>query len=173
MPGPGDDDDFFDVADDDEVVPDPPPWQDPHAAVPELLPEGDDPSTRPVAIPVLDERTFVEECCARLNAFLLMVPEDARQILGTFVEYHHELARLHRTEQVRKRLERELPPVDPEDDAAPGSTVAALFAGILQTRHGDGYCLRPVFVPDPTRPSGYRVEKFTVVDQEQVHDDKE
>lgn len=139
--------------------PSPPPWNDPHAAVPETISE-DDPSTQPMAIPVLDEKAFVEECCIRLNAFLAAAPQDAQHLLGTFLAFQHELA------SVQVEIQ------DPLSDRKAGSTVAALFAGILQTRHGDGWCIRPIFLPDPNRPGKNTLARFEAVKQDEIHERK-
>lgn len=116
-------------------------------------------------ISVIDERTFVTECCARLNAFLLLAPLEAQRLLRTVLPYKHELVDLHRRHQVSLGL-------DPDVDDDPGVPVAALFAGILQTRHGDGYYIRPVFGRDPTDPPRHVLLRFEVGSQEIVHDRK-
>jgi hypothetical protein len=82
----------------------------------------------------LDEKVFVEECAARINAFIRSYPKEARHILAAFLPYEHELASVHE----------EIAPSRP-----PGTTVAALLAGILQTHHGRGWVLTPVFGRDP------------------------
>lgn len=70
----------------------------------------------------------------RINAFIRSYPKEARHILAAFLPYEHELATVHEA-------------VDPS--RPPGASVAALFAGILQTHHGRGWVLSPVFGRDP------------------------
>lgn len=164
-------DDFFDPEDDAAVGP-PPPWDDPDAAVPQAeFP--DDSSTRLTAIPVLDERTFVTECCGRLNAFLLKAPKEAQHVLQTFIEYRHELVGLHRNHHVAKRIAEGTLLDDEGPQPVAGAPVAAIFAGLLQTPHGDGFYIRPIFIPDPENPGGHVLLKFEVAGQDAVHPEAE
>lgn len=107
------------------TVPPPPPWND---GIPTPI---EDESPVPS---VLDERAFMEECAERLNRFIRTYPREARHVLAAFLPYEHELATVQGY-------------MDPS--RPPGSTVAALFAGILQTQHGQGWVLTPVFEKDP------------------------
>lgn len=141
-------------------VPPPPPWNDSNVGVPTLIdPEADGVTSKPIRIGppppprALDERAFVEECALRINAFIRAYPKEARHVLAAFLPYEHELAIVHEA----------ISPTKP-----PGTSVAALFAGILQTHHGRGWVLTPVFERDPE--IGTIVTRLDVTRQDEPDD---
>jgi hypothetical protein len=96
--------------------------------------EADNTMGGPIPLSPFDELEFIRECAARLNAFIRTYPKEAHRVLAAFLPYEHELAELHEA-------------FDPS--RPPGVSVAALFAGIFQTQHGQGWVLSPVFGRDP------------------------
>jgi hypothetical protein len=107
---------------------------------------------------VHDERAFMEECARRLNGFIATYPDEAQHTLSTYLTYDHELVPVYR------HLNRSKPY---RLDKAPGATVAALIAALLQTHEGQGWFLQAVILPDPDAGVGCsRIDRFVVARQE-------
>jgi hypothetical protein len=116
---------------------------------------------------VLDEETFMREVAARLNAFLDTYPSESQHVLSQFIEYKHELVGVHTYLRAKER-KRQGKPVD-HNAPPPGINVAQLFAALLQTHQGNGWVLRPIFLPDPDSGPGYvRIHKFVAERQEDL-----
>ena len=107
----------------------------------------------------VDEHPFMQECAARINAFIQTYPQEAGHVLCAFVPYRHELVEIHTQIREAHRAERGEPQ---KDGPEPGVTFAALFAAILQTHHGVGYYLAPVMDEDPRSPTFMKLLRVEV-----------
>lgn len=141
-------------------VPPPPPWNSSEPGVPVRI-TSDGVTSEPILVgpPVLDEEQFANECASRINAFISTYPREARHLFAAFLPYEHELAQVHADA------------CDSEDETPPGVTVGNLVAGILQTQHGTGWVLRPVFGKDPIL--GMTIVRLCVVRQTPANADSE
>lgn len=116
----------------------------------------------------VDEVAFMNEVCARLNAFLTTYPEEAQHLFGQFLPYRHELVSVH---QEMRRMTREIRGLPPETPPPPaGATLVNLFVALMQTHHGNGYVIQPVTVFENGRR---RVVRFVVKHQEQLDSESE
>lgn len=143
-------------------VPPPPPQWARAPGVPEPVDPVEDTATT-TSIVTLDEVAFMNEVCARLNAFLATYPEEAQHLFQQFLPYRHELVSVHQEMRRVSRMLRGLPPENPRPPA--GVTLANLFVALLQTHHGNGYVIQPVTV---IHEGQRRITRFVVKHQEQL-----
>ena len=121
------------------------------------VPGAVDPDSPTKALPVIDEQLFMQECADRINTFLINFPNEAQHVLSAFIPYEHEFVEIYKEFRARNR------PDTPR--TAPGVTVAALFAALMQTPHGNGWFLRPVLMPDPDNPGDALIVRVEAVRQ--------
>lgn len=113
-------------------------------------------------IPFLNEEDFAQEVANRLNTFIMSYPKEAQGIFQIYFEYEDELKTAHSQLAQEEGF-----------DSAPGSNFAAFICAVLQTQHGNGYLIRPVYKPDPKKRLSSRIiEKFVVVRQTDADSDE-
>lgn len=130
------------------------------------MPEHIDPqndTATTTSIVTVDEVAFMNEVCARLNAFLTTYPEEAQHLFYQFLPYRHELVSVH---QEMRRMTREAQGLPPENPSPPaGVMLINLFVSLMQTHHGNGYVIQPVTIFHEGRR---HLLKFVVKHQEQI-----